>query len=555
MQSRNAMPEGGGALAAHRPVVNGRRGMVASAHYEASMSGLRMFIQGGNAVDAVVAAASTLNVVEPFMSGLGGIGFLVISRNHGKDRQVLNFSGVVPSGGIPEAFTPENHSVGVRCPLVPGNPAGWLTMLEAYGTLSRSKVLAPAIELAEKGFVISRSDERYYEVNRERLAQFPTSKAVYMPHGDGPKPGDIFKQPDLARSFRTLADEGLDGFYRGSIAKEIDRFMKENDGLINLADLDAYQPDWESPISITYKGYDVVTTGPNSNAFQVLETLNILEGFDLRSLGHNTADYIHLVSEAIKTAVPDRIMYGGDPKYLDVPVSGLLTKNYATERRELINHQRASTVIGERYTENTPIGAITAGSPSVYTSGETTHFSAADSDGTVATITQTLGSGFGCGVVAGSTGFLLNNNIDLMDITQGSDSRLLVRPGKRPGSNMAPIQVFKDGRFILAIGTPGSYGIPQTTTQMILNVLEFGMNVQEAIEAPRFRVMTGVTINMEGRILLQVREELANRGHDIGLLGEWGMEVGGGHAIAADPATGVLMGGADPRRDGFALGI
>ena len=202
MQSRNAMPEGGGALAAHRPVVNGRRGMVASAHYEASMSGLRMFIQGGNAVDAVVAAASTLNVVEPFMSGLGGIGFLVISRNHGKDRQVLNFSGVVPSGGIPEAFTPENHSVGVRCPLVPGNPAGWLTMLEAYGTLSRSKVLAPAIELAEKGFVISRSDERYYEVNRERLAQFPTSKAVYMPHGDGPKPGDIFKQPDRDALFQ-----------------------------------------------------------------------------------------------------------------------------------------------------------------------------------------------------------------------------------------------------------------------------------------------------------------------------------------------------------------
>ena len=555
MQSRNAMPEGGGVLTAHRPVVNSRRGMVASAHYEASLAGLRMFLQGGNAVDAVVAAATALNVVEPFMSGLGGIGFLLISRNHGQERRVLNFSGVVPGRGIPEAFTPENHSVGVRCPLVPGNPHGWLTMLDTYGALPRSTVLAPTIELAEKGIVISQSDSRYYEVSAERLAQFPTSKAAYMPNGGPLQPGDILKQPDLARSFRILAEEGLDGFYRGSIAQEMDRFMKETDGLIEAEDLEAYQPDWETPISTSYKGYEVVTTGPNSNAFQVLETLNILEEFDLRGLGHNSGDYIHLVSEAIKIAVPDRIAYGGDPKHLDVPVAGLLTKEYAKERRSHINHEKASTVIGERYTANPPSDAITAGAPSVYTSGETTHFSAADSDGTVATITQTLGAGFGCGVVAGSTGFLLNNNIDLMDITAGSDSRLLVKPGKRPGSNMAPIQVFKDGRFILSIGTPGSYGIPQTTTQMILNVLEFGMNVQEAIEAPRFRVMTGVTINMEARISPQAREALSDRGHDIGLLGEWGMEVGGGHAIAADPETGILMGGADPRRDGFALGV
>ena len=555
MQSRNAMPEGGGVLTAHRPVINSRRGMVASAHYEASLAGLRMFLQGGNAVDAAVAAAAALNVVEPFMSGLGGIGFLLISRNHGQERRVLNFSGAVPGRGVPEAFTPENHSVGVRCPLVPGNPHGWLTMLDTYGTLPRSTVLAPTIELAERGIVISQSDSRYYEVSADRLAQFPTSKAAYMPNGNSLQPGEILKQPDLARSFRILAEEGLDGFYRGSIAQEIDRFMKETDGLIAAEDLEAYQPDWETPISTTYKGYEVVTTGPNSNAFQVLETLNILEEFDLRSLGHNSSEYIHLVSEAIKIAVPDRIAYGGDPKHMEVPVAGLLTKEYAKERRSYINHKRASTVIGERYTENPPSDAITAGAPSVYTSGETTHFSAADSDGTVATITQTLGAGFGCGVVAGSTGFLLNNNIDLMDITSGSDSRLLVKPGKRPGSNMAPIQVFKDGRFILSIGTPGSYGIPQTTTQMILNVLEFGMNVQEAIEAARFRVMTGVTINMEARVSPQAREGLADRGHDIGLLGEWGMEVGGGHAIAADPSTGILMGGADPRRDGYALGV
>ena len=555
MFSRNFMPEGGSALTAHRPVITSRRGMVACAHYEASLAGLRMFLQGGNAVDAAVAAAAALNVVEPFMSGLGGIGFLLISRNHGQERRVLNFSGVVPQQAVPEKFTPENHSVGVRCPLVPGNPHGWLTMLDTYGSLSREAALAPAIELAEQGIVISSSDSRYFEVNEGRLAQFPTSKEAYFPNGGSPQPGYILKQPNLAQSFKTLAAEGLDGFYRGAVAQEIDRFMRETDGLITAEDLESYEPNWETPISTTYKGFEVVTTGPNSNAFQVLETLNILEAFDLRSMGHNSADYIHLVSEAIKVAVPDRIAYGGDPNFMEVPVAGLLTKEYARGRRGLINHKRASTVIGERYTQNPPEDAIPAGTPSVYTSGETTHFSAADSDGTVASITQTLGAGFGCGVVAGNTGILLNNNIDLMDIVGGSDSRLLVQPGKRPGSNMAPIQVFKDGKFILSIGTPGSYGIPQTTTQMVLNVLEFGMNVQEAIEAARFRVMTGTTINMEERVSLAAREELADRGHDIGLLGEWGMEVGGGHAIAADPASGILMGGADPRRDGYVLGI
>ena len=394
MFSRNFMPEGGSALTAHRPVITSRRGMVACAHYEASLAGLRMFLQGGNAVDAAVAAAAALNVVEPFMSGLGGIGFLLISRNHGQERRVLNFSGVVPQQAVPEKFTPENHSVGVRCPLVPGNPHGWLTMLDTYGSLSREAALAPAIELAEQGIVISSSDSRYFEVNEGRLAQFPTSKEAYFPNGGSPQPGYILKQPNLAQSFKTLAAEGLDGFYRGAVAQEIDRFMRETDGLITAEDLDTYEPNWETPISTTYKGFEVVTTGPNSNAFQVLETLNILEAFDLRSMGHNSADYIHLVSEAIKVAVPDRIAYGGDPNFMEVPVAGLLTKEYARGRRGLINHKRASTVIGERYTQNPPEDAIPAGTPSVYTSGETTHFSAADSEGTVASITQTLGAGF-----------------------------------------------------------------------------------------------------------------------------------------------------------------
>ena len=542
-------------LTAHRPVVTSLKGMVTSAHDASSMAGARMFLQGGNAADAVVATAAALNVVEPYMSGLGGIGFLVMSSGFGQERKILNFSGLVPQKAVPEAFSPETHTIGTRCPLVPGNPAGWLDILEKFGSLPKSTVFAPAIELAEYGYVVSELDERFFEANVEKLNRFPTSKKAYMPHGKPMKAGEILRQPDLAWSYRILVERGVEGFYRGEIASEIARFMKEQDGLLTLKDMESYQPDWEDPISTSYRGYDIITPGPNCNAFQVLETLNILEGFDVRGLGHNTSNYIHLLSEAIKLAATDRIMFGGDPNFMDVPVGGLISKAYASEQRAKINHYHASVVMGERYTNNPPEGSIEAGVPASYLSGETTHFSAADAAGNVFSITHTLGDAFGSAVVAGKTGFLLNNNIFLMDITAGSDSNLLVAPGKRPGSNMAPIQIFKDGNFILSIGTPGSYGIPQTTTQMILNYIEFGMTVQEALEAPRFRVLGGKRINMEDRISLEARQSLLARGHEVGSYGQWSTEVGGGHAIAHDPDTGVLMGGADPRRDGYAIGI
>ena len=542
-------------LTAHRPVVASLKGMVTSAHDASSMAGARMLLQGGNAADAVIATAAALNVVEPYMSGLGGIGFLVMSSSYGQERKVLNFSGLVPEKAVPEAFSPETHTIGTRCPLIPGNPAGWLEILEKYGSLPKEKVFGPAIELAEHGYIVSELDERFFEANEDRLSRFPTSKKTFMPDGKPMKAGEILRQPDLARSYKVLAEHGADGFYRGEIAEEIVWFMKEEQGLLTLNDLDSYKPRWEEPISTKYRGYDIITPAPNCNAFQVLETLNILEGFDVKSLGHNTSNYIHLLSEAIKLAATDRIMFGGDPNFMDVPVEGLISKSYAAAQRSRINHYHASTVMGERYTDTPPEGSMEAGFPATYLSGETTHFAAADSVGNVFSITHTLGDAFGCAVVAGKTGFLLNNNIFLMDIIPGSDSNLLVAPGKRPGSNMAPIQIFKDGKFILSIGTPGSYGIPQTTTQMILNYLEFGMTIQEALEAPRFRVLGDRRINMEDRVPVDVRQGLIARGHEVGSYGQWSTEVGGGHAIAHDPDTGVLMGGADPRRDGYAIGI
>ena len=548
------LPEGG-PLTAHRPVVMSRKGVVATAHYAASMAGLRMLLGGGNAVDAAVAAAAALNVVEPFMSGLGGVGLLVLSRGYGKESRVLNFTGRTPTSAVPEAFTLETRGEGVRAALVPGTPAGWLTLHEAYGSLARQDVLAPAIELATEGALVSGFASRFFAANHEKLDKYPTSRDVFISDGRPLKSGEVLLQPALAASFQRLAKDGQDAFYRGEIGEELARFIRDEDGLMDREDLESYEPRWEAPIETSYRDYRVVTTAPNSVGFQILETLNILEGFDLADMGHNSTGYVHLLTEAIKLAVSDRIAYGGDPDYLDVPIEGLLSKEYARERRGRINHRAASVVMGERHTDSPPAEAIVAGTAGIYSQGETTHMAAADADRTVVTLTQTIGGAFGGGVVAGSTGILMNSLIDWMDIDPASTSRFLVAPRRRPATNMSPVQVFKNGKIVLSVGTPGSYGITQTTVQMLLNFLEFGMSVQETIEAPRFRVMDGVSLKMESRIPADVVEELATRGHDVELAGDWWTGVGGGHAIAFNPETGVMMGGADPRRDGYALGV
>jgi gamma-glutamyltranspeptidase / glutathione hydrolase len=545
----------GGPLSAHRPVVMGRRGLVASAHYLASLAGLCMFFQGGNAVDAAVAAAAALNVVEPYMSGMGGIGWMLISRARTGERRVLNFSGYAPAAAVPEAFTLETRKEGIRAPIVPGNLAGWLTALETYGRLSREEVFSPAIELAEQGYPTSVLNSRFFTVNQKRLCAHPTTRQVFYAQGRPPQPSEILIQPDLARSFRAVVKAGREALYGGPLGREIARFCQEQGGLLTEQDFATYHPEWVEPITVDYQGYQVVTPPPNSNAFQILESLNILEGYELAAMGHNSPDYLHTLIEAMKLAVTDRIAYSADPHRYDIPLAGLLSKPYAEALRSKLHPRQANLVCGERYVEPIPAGSLLPGSPSQYLSGETTHLSAVDADGTAVSITQTLGGAFGCGVVAGTTGLLLNNNMDWFEIDPKSHSRNLVAPGKRLTTSMSPTQVFRDGEFRLTIGTPGSYGILQTTLQMLLNFVAFGMTVQEAIEAPRCRVISGTTVKMENRVPAEAREELARRGHDIQLIGEWSMEVGGGHGIARHPTTGILMGGADPRRDGYALGL
>ncbi|MCS6862004.1 MAG: gamma-glutamyltransferase [Abditibacteriales bacterium] len=539
---------------AHRPVAMGTRGMVASAHALASLAGLKMLMDGGNAVDAAVATAAALNVVEPFMSGMGGVGIMLFHQAKNGVTQTLNFGGRAPDAARPELFDAQSKQVGIRAPMVPGNLAGWLEALEKHGTMSREKVFTPAIEYAERGVPMTHFGHRIWEDNAAKLRQCPYAAATYLIDGRVPAPGEILRQPDLARTFRKIVEQGKGVFYEGEIAHAIADFCAAEGGLIALKDLRDYQPVWQDVIATDYRGYTVCTAPPNSEGFQMLETLNILEAFDLASMPHNSAEYLHLLIEAVKIAAADRIAYAGDPDWCDVPIAGLLSKAYAAERRKLINRKKANVVAGERWVKDVPEGAIKAGNAREYLPKGTTHFCIVDAEGNAVSITQTLGGGFGCGRVVPGTGIALNNGINWMEIDPACDTPNLIAGGKRAAWCLSPMQVFRDGKLFLAIGTPGSYGILHTTLQMFLNIVEFGANVQEAIEAPRVRIYGGTNVEMEERIPADVRDALTQMGHTIHLLPAWSPVVGGGHGIMVHPISGAYLGGADPRRDGCAMG-
>ena len=537
-----------------RPVVMGVNGMVAAAHPLASAAGARVLAEGGNAFDAAVTTAATLNVVEPFMSGVGGIGIALVYVAKEDRVRALNFSGRAPRAAEPELFNEETQQTGVLSALVPGNVAGWLTLHEAYGSLERERLFAPAIGYAENGFPITYWCSEIMHSNADRVRQFDTSASILLDdRGRAPRPGARLAMPQLAASLRAIVRDGAETFYRGELARQIIDGVRSLDGLLAEEDLAEYNAEWVEPVSTEYRGYQVFSHPPNSSAFQVLQTLNLMEGFDPDELVYQDPQMLHLLMEAVKLCVTDRIQYAGDPDYIEVPLQGLLSKAYAEAQRGRIDRERAAVVSGEHYTRAVPEGALTPGDSQAFDGGMTTHFAAADRDGNVVTVTQTLGGGFGSAVAAGDTGIFLNNMGAWFDLEEGSSNR--IGPGKRVDFVVAPTQTFRDGRFVLSMGTPGSWGILQTTPQMLLNVLEFGMNVQQAIDAPRFRYFTGKHVAMEGRFPVEVRRVLAGLGHEIELLDAWTPGVGGAQGIAVDVEQGVFQGGADPRRDGYAFGV
>ena len=534
---------------AYRPTVMGTRGAVASAHPLASMAGIRVLLEGGNAVDAAVAIGSTLNVVEPFMSSAGGIGLMVISRARTRERHVLDFIGPAPRAADAARCTEDELAGGPKACATPGNLGGWMAALDRFGSMPRARVLAPAIELAENGVPLTFANVKFFEQARATLGRSAEAGRLYLGNG-GPRPGKIVTYKELAATFRQVAEGGAEVFYRGPIAKAIARAVTEAGGWLSEEDLAAFTPEWRQPLTITYRGREVCSVPPPFSAFQMLETLNILEGYDVAAWGHNSPDYLHHLIEAIKIGSADRLAYAYSG---NAPIKGLVSKAYAASQRARIDRARAAVSEGERHNPEKLGGQISEGHPARFENEQTTHFACADAEGTVVSVTQTLGAPFGSGFAVPGTGLVLNNILKWSDRDPASPN--VVKPGRKAGTMMSPTQVFQDGAFVLSIGTPGSYGILQTQPQMLLNFLEFGLNLQEAIEAPRIRVYRDRLVDAESRVPEATRAELGRRGHQINTIDDWSWVVGGGQGIARDPESGALMAGADPRRDGYALAI
>jgi len=571
----------------HRPAVSGVRGLVTGGHPLASLAGMQMLLKGGNAADASVAVLATLNVVKPSSSGAGGNGFFTIYEKETGRVVSLNATGAAPLALKPEEMTPEALNEGVQAGIVPGLIGAWIALLDRYGTMSLAEVLEPAIGYAENGHPIEETIVRGIEARVDLFSRYPNTARTFLPNGRVPEVGELFRMPDYARTLRRVVQAeqtalrrgnsrsealqtAFDLIYKGEIAREMAHFFGENGGLLAYEDFAAYEPIWAEPLHTTYRGYDVYTSPSTSRGgYEVTMQLNLVEGFDMPGLRSGSAESFHLLSEAIKVAKSDIYRYVADPKFATIPTSGMLSKAYADERRQLIA-SRSAVVYPEpgeptrfAWAEEWTAPLAHAGPPFPEQTfdGGTDSFSVLDPSGNVIVVTPTHGGGFGNGVLVGETGFFLNNGMRLGSTSPYPDNVNYPRPGQIPILNNAPIVVLKDGEFVLSLGTPGGEQIGQTQFQVLVYVLDYGMGIQEAIEAPRvflsadpnfYRGGAEITVGIENRLEPGVLDDLRGRGHRLELLP--GFSSGNMQGILRDPKTGTYRAGADPRNLGYAIG-
>ncbi len=533
---------------ATRSVVLARNGMIATSQPLASAAGLRVLQQGGNAFDAAVTAAAVLSVVEPTMNGIGGDLFALVYNAKTKTVHALNASGRAAAAATPEEFRRRGlDAIPYRGELsvsVPGVVDGWNELLTKYGTYKLDRALEPAIGYARDGYAISEIIATQWKDAEPILARDSAASATFLPGGHAPAAGDVFRNPRLAASLETIAKGGRDAYYKGPVAKAIADDMRRRKALLTEADFAAHTSDWIDPISTTYRGYQVLELPPNTQGVVALEMLNILEGFDLKSMRQNSAEYLHLLVEAKKVAFADRDAWLADLR--DVPPAALkrmLSKEYAAERRKEINPQATGV-----YQPLKLAGASQAPEDHPQAKGDTIYMTVADRDGNVVSLIQSIFENFGSGIVAGETGIVLHNRGSLFTLSKGHPN--LLAPGKRPFHTLVPAMVMKDGRPWLSFGVMGGDMQPQGHVQVLLNLIDFGMNVQEAGEAPRFR-HSAAGLALESAISPEARFGLNQRGHSI--VTQIGI-FGGFQGILFDHQKGVMMGGSDPRKDGLAIG-
>jgi len=529
-----------------RSEVIAAQGMVASSHPLATQIGLEILKKGGSAVDAAIAVNAALGLMEPTGNGIGGDLFAIVWDAKTRKLYGLNASGPAPKKLSLEYFQENNLSeypeFGPLPVTVPGVVAGWSELHNKFGKLPIKSLFKPTIEYAKDGFPVTETIAYYFELNKQRFQDYPNFKEVWMANGDVPKTGEIFKNPALARTLEILSEKGLDQFYTGNIARITADFIQGQGGLLSYEDLASFQPEWVEPISTNYRGFDVWELPPNTQGLATLQILNILESFNLAELGLFSPEYIHLFIEAKKLAFADRAKFYSDPRFAELPIETLLSKDYAAKRREEINLKKAALVDASGLPKH----------------GDTVYLTTADENGNMVSLIQSNYSGMGSGMTPPNLGFMLQNRGTLFSL----DPKHLnvVAGGKRSFHTIIPAFVTKDGEPFISFGVMGGATQPQAQAQVLINIIDFGMNLQEAGDAPRIvhsgssqpsgsRMKNGGTVSLESAFDEKIRKELIKMGHQL----EYEKGSFGGYQ-AIMKKNGVYYGASESRKDGQAAG-
>jgi len=530
------------ANAAQRSVSMACGAMVASSQPLASLSGCRVLAAGGNAVDAAVAMAATLCAVEPYSVGIGGDTFALFAFDHGRRLVGMNGSGRAPRKATLAGMRAAGHTrmpqTGMLSVTVPGALRAWSDALERYGRLTLGDVLQDAIRYAAEGVPVSEVIAGEWGEATGLLAAHESSARTFLPAGQAPRPGQVFKNPDLAASLRKIAAGGAQVVYGGEIGRAIAAFSDQNGGLLDLQDLADHCTTWVDPIALDYRGYTVCELPPNGQGITALEILNILQGYELAGLGHNSAEYLHLLVEAIKIAFSNRDRFVTDPEFEKVPVDRVLSAGYAERCRRKIRAESAMAP--------PPAGFA-------FDASETVYLAVMDADGNAASFVSSIFTPFGSGMVVTDTGIALQNRAGAFSLDPAHPNHLA--PAKRPMHTIIPGLLLKDAACLMAFGVMGGDMQPQGHVQLLCNLIDFGLNPQEAVDAPRIRRMQGRTVYCEDGIDPAAVEKLERLGHAIDRSPTPVNKVGGAQLVYRNPLDGVLWGASDRRKDGCAIGF
>ncbi len=553
LEGSYAGPRPSGSLVPTRSEVIATQGMAATSHPLVSQVALDVLKRGGTAVDAAIAANATIGLMEPTGNGVGGDLFAIVW-----DAKTQKLYGLNTSGRSPQSLTLaklreelrklNSKTIPPRGPLpvtVPGTVDGWFELHGKFGKLPMKEVLAPAIAYARNGFPVTEVIAEGWQANARLLKDFPNFADVYMPNGRAPRKGEIFRNPQLADTLTKIAEGGRDAFYKGDIAQRVEKYMKANGGYLTAADFAAHRSEWVEPVSTNYRGYDVWELPPNTQGIAALQMLNILEGYDIKSMGFGSADYLHLFIEAKKVVFEDRARYYADPEFAKIPLKTLLSKDYAAQRRALIRKDKAAL---EYPVDNKALDH-----------GDTIYMTVADAAGNMVSLIQSNYRGMGSGMTPDGCGFILQDRGELFSLEDGHAN--VYAPGKRPFHTIIPAFVTKGGKPWISFGVMGGSMQPQGHVQVLVNMIDFGMNLQEAGDAPRARhegsseptdevMRDGGEVILEAGSAPEVVKALEARGHKVTVDNDGGF--GGYQAIKRE--NGVYFGASESRKDGAAQG-